>query len=236
MFEEALTQTGIHKDTFYKNGITKGSSDLEITSFLKERTKASGRFTQETADKVVSFLSNLSESESEPNQGVQPKPIQKPIQEPKPKPIPIPKQRTESETESKPKQRIETEKETGKESESESNQFISFLCGDVFLSCVFLVGAFAQVFHTVRFAKICVVGSGELEAWVFAVAIDLTAFTLSIRKGKDYFLFGSLFAHTAINLTYYYSTTGIGIANGLLSVLMALAIFSYSELITKSNK
>jgi hypothetical protein len=227
----ASEYTGIDISTFRKAGLTANSTQNEVVQFLQKRTEPRGAFSQEKAAKVVELLNTIENAETEtPSEG---KEMQVKAETKKETTPAMPRKKRET-----PIAKIVTETELQTETQSQTksgNAFISFLLSDHFLSMVFTIGFFAQTLHTVRFAKTCMTGSNEAEGWLFAIAIDLTAFTLSIRTKKDIFLIGSLIAHTAINLTYYYSTSEIGIANGLLSVLMALAVFSYSELITQTT-
>lgn len=115
------------------------------------------------------------------------------------------------------------------------NKVAQFVGENDFLFIVVAIGFFAQLTHTRRFVQTCLL-SGDVEAILPAIAIDLTAFEVTIRTGKQGYLVAALFAHFAMNITYYIMTDRLNFGSALLSILLALSVFAYAELYTKIIK
>lgn len=103
-----------------------------------------------------------------------------------------------------------------------------------FLSVVLVLGFLAQVGHTIGFVQLTVKNEWS---YLDALSIDLMAIVLSAKTKNTWYLVGGLIIHVLMNLTYYDSLEGgITWSNAMLGVIVALANFSFAELIITAAK
>jgi hypothetical protein len=211
---ELRERLGLHASTLQKQGysLTGTMSKDEAENYLSKRTKASGRWTVGQAAEAAKMLAEIT-GESVPE-------TSKPeIVERKPK--------AEMKTKAKTKQET-------KQIESVISIVARFVSGNDALFLTVIIGFVAQTLHTFRFATLCL-GGAFAESLFIALAVDLTALTLTIRTRNAWYLVAFAAVHSLLNLTYYYNTTSLDFPRGLLSVVVAFANFAYSELFTKGK-
>ena len=233
--QDLIQRLGIHPDTVTKSGISRVGviSREEAVSFLSKRLEVKGHRTQAQVDAAILFLKELGVEANEAATEKNSKPNEANVKRPTPprKTVPHP---------------AEIEKPSVIKETKQLSSFARVVLSEDFLSAVVMVGVVAQIYHTIQFVLLATVGTGEASAVSLAasiaigLAIDMTAFMVSIRTRNEMFLQIALAAHILINCVFYYihnageASLSTWIAQGILSVAIALANFSYSELFLSS--
>lgn len=68
---------------------------------------------------------------------------------------------------------------------------------------------------------------------IFALAVDCTALIMTVHRGGWRYLAAFALLHLAMNITFHSQAHGITFGNALLSFVLALSNFSYTELFSK---
>lgn len=109
----------------------------------------------------------------------------------------------------------------------------------VLLLLVALASMYVQMDHTAQviIADQATVSAYELaKAWMFAFGVQFTGLSMSLFKGNQWYLRGYALADFIINLLYYRpwveNTVELWIQSILLSALLVLTIFSYTQIAT----
>ena len=225
---------GCATSTLTDNGLPPSGlvSQDEAIKTLTVLSVAKGRWARDKADKAKELLDLISGSLTElPNVSNVPDVNSKPLGNETPKPSPS---NTPNNIGKKPKE---------VEVKHNNSGFANMLLAYGFLSVTMTVGFLAQLYHTIEFALLCILGDSKvldnplpaIVATLMAVSIDLTALTVSVRTSKIWFLAVPLILHVVIIFLVYSPMDG-GLTTGriILSVAVSLANFSYSELFISS--
>lgn len=231
--KDIMAGTGMDRKTLLRGGLPSSGHvpKQQAIDFLTPFVEPFGRWEASKANRTKELLRSI-ESGEPLVLGLNGKHLEgdhKPNPKPDPKPNPNPKPNHD------PKPDPDLGDDAADAPKTDKGILINTIMHINFLSIVLLLGALAQFGHTLRFVRL----TTENPFWsvVDGLAIDLMAIVLSAKTKHKEYLIGGLIVHLLMNLTLYHNTKGgITFSNAMLGVIVALANFSFAELIIMAAK